>query len=214
MGILQRLHDSEINASIASFFDGAWTVKLGDEMNGFRAEEVVASETAGLSWLDDKARELYPLSAYATAEKADDSPTLPADFFWRAQEFFTAYQALPLTFDMKFPRQYLATLAVELWLKAYLLSRGLPALRLERKYGHDLERLYGRAKREGLVASADRLIEAISETHMAHEARYPPWLNPMASVQQFEPEIRDLAAAVGAAVFGHAMNSPGATPGT
>lgn len=66
MGILQRLHDSEINASISmsSFYDGAWTVKLGDEMNGFRAEAVVASEAAAEAWLDAKARELFPESIY------------------------------------------------------------------------------------------------------------------------------------------------------
>jgi DNA-binding NarL/FixJ family response regulator len=67
MGILQRLHDSEINASIAisSFFDGAWTVKLADEMNGFRAEAIVASEAEAEAWLDAKARELFPDSIYA-----------------------------------------------------------------------------------------------------------------------------------------------------
>lgn len=65
MGILQRLHDSEINASIASFFDGVWTAKLGDEMNGFRAEATVGSEAEAEAWLDAKARELFPESDYA-----------------------------------------------------------------------------------------------------------------------------------------------------
>lgn len=65
MGILQRLHDSEINASIASFFDGAWTVRIGDEMNGWKAEERVGSEEEANAWLDGKARELFPDSAYS-----------------------------------------------------------------------------------------------------------------------------------------------------
>lgn len=36
--IPQSLHDSEINFSIACFYDGQWTVKLGDEMNGYDTE--------------------------------------------------------------------------------------------------------------------------------------------------------------------------------
>jgi hypothetical protein len=38
MSIMQRLYDSEINATMSSFWDDGFYVKLGDEMNGFRAE--------------------------------------------------------------------------------------------------------------------------------------------------------------------------------
>lgn len=65
MGILQRLHDSEINASIATFNDGAWSVKLGDALNGFEAEAVVSSEEDAEAWLDAKARKFHPDSDYA-----------------------------------------------------------------------------------------------------------------------------------------------------
>ena len=37
---LQRIYDSEINA-VTWFWDGGFTVRLGDKMNGFLAEEVV-----------------------------------------------------------------------------------------------------------------------------------------------------------------------------
>jgi len=33
MDVLQALHDSEINYTIAVFFDGCFTVKLGDDLN-------------------------------------------------------------------------------------------------------------------------------------------------------------------------------------
>jgi hypothetical protein len=38
MSIMQRLYDSEINTTVSSFYDDGSYVKLGDEMNGFRAE--------------------------------------------------------------------------------------------------------------------------------------------------------------------------------
>lgn len=65
MSILQRLHDSEINASVESFFDRVWTVRLGDRMNGYRAETTVESFAEAEAWLDREARRLYPDSGYA-----------------------------------------------------------------------------------------------------------------------------------------------------
>ena len=38
MSVMQRLYDSEINAWVSSFWDDGFYVRLGDEMNGFRAE--------------------------------------------------------------------------------------------------------------------------------------------------------------------------------
>jgi len=69
MSVLTELHDSEINASIASFFDGAWTVKLGDEMNGFRAQTTVSSEAEAYEWLRRTAIKLYPDSDFAKARR-------------------------------------------------------------------------------------------------------------------------------------------------
>jgi hypothetical protein len=46
--VIQALYDSEINCSITTFWDGGFTVRLGDEMNGFVAEQTcaTASESA------------------------------------------------------------------------------------------------------------------------------------------------------------------------
>lgn len=41
----QEIYDSEINVSISWFWDGGIDVKLGDEMNGYKADTQVA--TAG-----------------------------------------------------------------------------------------------------------------------------------------------------------------------
>lgn len=67
MEILQLLHDSEINGSIEWFFDGAWTVRIGDPMNGIKAEAWVETAVEAEAWLHRKARELYPESVYAKA---------------------------------------------------------------------------------------------------------------------------------------------------
>jgi hypothetical protein len=43
---LKRLYDLEVNVRLSSFWDGDWTVEIGDEMNGF-------TETAGSLTLDE-----------------------------------------------------------------------------------------------------------------------------------------------------------------
>lgn len=63
--VLARLQASEINASIASFFDNCWTARLGDELNGWTAEAVLDSYAEAEAWLDRTARERFPDSAYA-----------------------------------------------------------------------------------------------------------------------------------------------------
>ena len=65
MTIIQKLHDSEINASVASFYDSAWTWKLGDDMNGFREEGTAESFEACEAALSDAAKRHYPDSAFA-----------------------------------------------------------------------------------------------------------------------------------------------------
>jgi hypothetical protein len=40
---LQRIYESEINAKISWFWDGGVTVRLGEKMNGFLAEDTVNS---------------------------------------------------------------------------------------------------------------------------------------------------------------------------
>lgn len=66
--IPQRLYDSEINFSISCFWDGGFTVKLGDDMNGFDAETQTRTYADALAWLDQEARKRYPGSLYATGK--------------------------------------------------------------------------------------------------------------------------------------------------
>lgn len=65
--VLEWLYEAEINCSIASFWDNGYRVKLGDESNGFVAEETFhtdpklgrpVSEIG--DWLERTAKEHYP----------------------------------------------------------------------------------------------------------------------------------------------------------
>ena len=64
-GVLQALYDSEINASVETFWDGGFLARLGDGMNGWQAVEVLPSMLDAEAWLDRRARELHPDSMYA-----------------------------------------------------------------------------------------------------------------------------------------------------
>jgi hypothetical protein len=64
-GFIEALHDSEINGEIGWFFDNVWGVRIGDRLNGYKAEATFSSLPQGMRWLCDKALELYPDSAFA-----------------------------------------------------------------------------------------------------------------------------------------------------
>ena len=55
----------EMGATLDWFFDGTWRVKLGDEMNGFDAEAVVASPQEAAEWFRANAVRRYPASEFA-----------------------------------------------------------------------------------------------------------------------------------------------------
>ena len=80
--VLAGLYASEINVSIVSFWDGGFTVKLGDEINGFVAEAIFGQGGDPLSffevatWLDAAAREHYPNSKYAGFERVAPGASL------------------------------------------------------------------------------------------------------------------------------------------
>lgn len=65
--VIQGLYDSEINCSLETFWDGGLTVRLGDEMNGFRAEATFCRGAfdGAAAWLHMEAMHHYPRSAYA-----------------------------------------------------------------------------------------------------------------------------------------------------
>lgn len=63
--VIQELYDSEINVVIASFWDEGFHVRLGDRLNGFRAEARLADWPAVERWLTEAAIAHYPESAFA-----------------------------------------------------------------------------------------------------------------------------------------------------
>ena len=64
--IVQRLHDSEINGAIDWwFFDSAWHVRLGDELNGWKLEVQAETFQAAMEELAEKAFAEYPKSTFA-----------------------------------------------------------------------------------------------------------------------------------------------------
>ena len=60
--ILQTLYANEINVGMQSFYDGGWTVWIGDEMNGRRVEQTFDNDEINdiLAWLLKHASALYP----------------------------------------------------------------------------------------------------------------------------------------------------------
>lgn len=65
--VLRRLYDSEINCGLSSFWDGGWSVWIGDDMNGRRADDNFDNGQLAEAayWLHNTALRVYPKSEYA-----------------------------------------------------------------------------------------------------------------------------------------------------
>ncbi|HET8700819.1 MAG TPA: hypothetical protein VFL97_04030 [Nitrococcus sp.] len=63
--LMQQLYESEINFAVSSSYDDGFYVKLGDEMNGFRAEARLNTWDDVEEWLAGMARVHYPTSVFA-----------------------------------------------------------------------------------------------------------------------------------------------------
>ena len=63
--IIEALHDSEINGSLAWFFDGVWNISLGDDHSGIAAEATVNTPQEAAEWLRANAVGRYPRSGFA-----------------------------------------------------------------------------------------------------------------------------------------------------
>jgi len=57
---LQKIYESEINIRIGWLWDGGVEVRLGDEMNGFLAEETVTSVSEIIPWLQEAIAHFHP----------------------------------------------------------------------------------------------------------------------------------------------------------
>lgn len=64
---LQKIYDSEINVEISWFWDGGTDIRLGDKMNGFKAEENVHALADIVPWLQEAIAHFYPQSTYAAS---------------------------------------------------------------------------------------------------------------------------------------------------
>ena len=61
---MQKLYATEINCAVASFWDGGFTVSVGDEMNGFKESKTFEPgdlDSAG-QWLMEAAARHYDLN--------------------------------------------------------------------------------------------------------------------------------------------------------
>ena len=57
--VMKKLHESEINCSISSFWDNGGDVKLGDDMNGYAAEGNFGTLDEAATFLDIQARKHF-----------------------------------------------------------------------------------------------------------------------------------------------------------
>ena len=65
----QKIYDSEINVEIRWMWDAGIVVKLGDEMNGYKAEENVTSLSEVVPWLQKAISKHHPTSRYNLARR-------------------------------------------------------------------------------------------------------------------------------------------------
>ena len=63
--VLTELYAGEINFSLTCFWDGGFTARLGDELNGFKGECNCYTITEALEFLRDQAILSYPKSEFA-----------------------------------------------------------------------------------------------------------------------------------------------------
>ena len=61
---LQKIYDSEINVSIGWMWDGGVTLRLGDDIGGYIAEDIVASLADSVPWFQEAIAHFCPTSAY------------------------------------------------------------------------------------------------------------------------------------------------------
>lgn len=109
------------------------------------------------------------------------SPALEAQrFLARARQFRRVARSLPEMDDYEpnWPKWFLFTHAIELAIKAYVISRGdsnTPTPGVPKPANHDLVSLYDYAVLYGLPRDplATKELPHLSELHQVHYARYP-----------------------------------------
>ncbi|MBB3572027.1 hypothetical protein [Rhizobium sp. BK491] len=134
----------------------------------------------------------------------------PHEYFRRANDFYCACRVLPdfnRAFMPMWPQHTLFGHAIELVLKAFLLSRGVDVKELKNGYGHQLEKLHALAVELALPRD-DRIVRMIGfldEPHRTARARYPnprDHEKPIATVEQFYGDYERLISAITQAMSG------------
>jgi hypothetical protein len=73
-GLIEDLHDSEINGEIGWFSGGVWRAKIGDPWNGYVAEkDGLLLLGQAVEWLPSKAIELYTHSVLSQPQSASSN---------------------------------------------------------------------------------------------------------------------------------------------
>jgi hypothetical protein len=85
---LQRIYDSEINLRIGWLWDGGIEVRLGDEVNGFLAEETVQFVADIVPWLQEAIAHFCPTSSYAASMESEIRERAAKRLFQRPKSGF------------------------------------------------------------------------------------------------------------------------------
>ena len=85
--IFQQLYDDAINFEVSCFWDDGFHVRLGDRMNGYRAEAHLATWQEVEAWLRENAFKEFPAPSKARAELVRDlineiDVGKPPDDYW------------------------------------------------------------------------------------------------------------------------------------
>lgn len=76
----------------------------------------------------------------------------PYGFYHFAKEFYQASKAITITDGASPVKLYLIGHALELYLKSYLLVKGVQKADLKKKYQHNIEKIWSACKVEGLLS--------------------------------------------------------------
>jgi|SRR5262245_34194425 len=136
----------------------------------------------------------------------DDTPIPMTDFWERSVDFYDAYKNLREQRLFDWARYSLIGHAVEVGLKSYLMARGYKRKKLQKKFGHDLDALLGKAKDNGLAVNArtERDIGHLNHVHDNFLARYPEYEGlttnngkGIVAVEELAPSVERLLTSIG-----------------
>lgn len=66
LATIAAIYDSEINGEISWNWDAGFTAKIGDKMNGYKAEATFESILEAVAWMKERAVSFFPTSSLAT----------------------------------------------------------------------------------------------------------------------------------------------------